>query len=140
MRFFFFFNSLFLCTWSKRDEPVRIENVHSFLLWKKKPNKNELNRFILMQKSADCVNMLLFWKPDRKLPARITDKTFENTLEHRRMQVKVKVMEAFTSLYRLHSCSTQVYRKAQYKHSKFDLSAHQPVKTALNTLFTPVNK
>lgn len=99
-----------------------------------------------MQKSANCVDMLLLWKPNRKLPARITDKTFENTLEHRRVQVKVKVMdqkllkEVFASLYRLHSCSTHVYRKAEHKHSTFDLSAHQPVKTALNTLFTPVNK
>lgn len=28
---FFLFNSLFLCTWSKRDEAARIENVHNFL-------------------------------------------------------------------------------------------------------------
>lgn len=95
-----------------------------------------------MQKSANCVDMPLLWNPNRKLPARIADKTFENSLEHRRVQVKVKVMdqkllqEAFTSLYRLRSCSTRVYRK----HSTFDLSAHRPVETALNTLFTPVNK
>lgn len=95
-----------------------------------------------MQKSANCVDMPLLWKPNRKLPARIADKTFENSLEHRRVQVEVKVVdkkllqEAFTSLYRLHSCSTRVYRK----HSTFELSAHRPVETALNTLFTPVNK
>lgn len=57
-----------------------------------------------MQKSANCVDMPLLWKPNRKLPARIADKTFENSLEHRRVQVKVKVVdkkllqEAFTSV------------------------------------------
>lgn len=62
-----------------------------------------------MQKSANCVDMPLLWKPNRKLPARITDKTLENTLEHRRVQVKVKVVDKklLKEAFMLHTSSQE---------------------------------
>lgn len=96
-----------------------------------KTNKNELNWFILMQKSANCVDMPLLWKPNRKFWK------FWKHLEHRRVQVKVKVVDKklLKEAFMLHTSSRESWTQTLNVWS----SARRPVKTALN-IFTPVNK